>query len=339
VERSSFVCDGCTLASGGGFQGDNRARYRRSGAVLHCAIDGGGRLSAGRISRLVVGGFWGAAGWANANPGINIIQRAGARHGIGGRKIRRRVAAGLAPASRALAGSHAKPVKFSATRAGAHDMAAVRVNQTVICDVVICHLVRSIPGTERYCRHSQRYCLCPTRRGTPSQLSSSRPPRGARCNAPHPARRELFGAPVRVRTWLSRVLARRSTAPQPSRISSAVLAASNESECRAADRLRTRLAHRRRRGERHRFADRYRNRPAQASTSGGVEKLVVGEALWLLGAGPLLGVAGSVALRPVIAGQLYCMRPLDPAVMRRMQEGAYRTSTLSIIPPWGILAQ
>src|SRR5580700_8137022 len=92
-------------------------------------------------------------------------------------------------------------------------------------------------------------------------------------------------------------------------------------------------------GERHRFAARYRNRPVQASTSGGVEKLAIREALWLLGAGPLLGVAGSVALRPVIAGQLYCMRPLDPAVMRRMQEGAYRTSTLSIIPPGGILAQ
>lgn len=44
-------------------------------------------------------------------------------------------------------------------------------------------------------------------------------------------------------------------------------------------------------------------------------KLVVGEALWLLGAGLLLGVGGSVALRSVVAGQLYGVKPLDPAVM------------------------
>ena len=39
------------------------------------------------------------------------------------------------------------------------------------------------------------------------------------------------------------------------------------------------------------------------------------EALWLLGAGLVLGVAGSVALRSVVAGQLYGVKPLDPLVM------------------------
>ena len=44
-------------------------------------------------------------------------------------------------------------------------------------------------------------------------------------------------------------------------------------------------------------------------------RLVVGEGLCLLGAGLLLGVAGSVALRSVIAGQLYGVKPLDPVVL------------------------
>ncbi len=56
-------------------------------------------------------------------------------------------------------------------------------------------------------------------------------------------------------------------------------------------------------------------RAALGCTVGGVVKLVVGEALWLLGAGLLLGVAGSVALRSVVAGQLYGVKPLDPVVM------------------------
>ncbi|MGO9257047.1 MAG: ABC transporter permease [Bryobacteraceae bacterium] len=56
-------------------------------------------------------------------------------------------------------------------------------------------------------------------------------------------------------------------------------------------------------------------RVALGSTAGDVVKLVVGEALWLLGAGLLLGVAGSVALRSVVAGQLYGVKPLDPVVM------------------------
>ena len=56
-------------------------------------------------------------------------------------------------------------------------------------------------------------------------------------------------------------------------------------------------------------------RTALGCTAGGVVKLVVGEALWLLGAGLLLGVAGSVALRSVVAGQLYGVKPLDPVVM------------------------
>src|ERR1700693_637952 len=68
---------------------------------------------------------------------LNIIQRAGTRHRISGRKFRRRVAAGLAPASRTLADSNAKPLRASATTAGARAMTAVRVNPTVIRDVVI----------------------------------------------------------------------------------------------------------------------------------------------------------------------------------------------------------
>jgi predicted permease len=56
-------------------------------------------------------------------------------------------------------------------------------------------------------------------------------------------------------------------------------------------------------------------RTALGCTAGGVVKLVVGEALWLLGAGLILGVGGSVALRSVVAGQLYGVKPLDPAVM------------------------
>ena len=56
-------------------------------------------------------------------------------------------------------------------------------------------------------------------------------------------------------------------------------------------------------------------RAALGCTASGVVKLVVGEALWLLSAGLLLGVAGSVALRSVVAGHLYGVKPLDPLVM------------------------
>ncbi|HEV3199554.1 MAG TPA: ABC transporter permease [Bryobacteraceae bacterium] len=56
-------------------------------------------------------------------------------------------------------------------------------------------------------------------------------------------------------------------------------------------------------------------RAALGCTAGGVVKLVVREALSLLGAGLFLGVAGSVALRSVVAGQLYGVKPLDPVVM------------------------
>jgi predicted permease len=56
-------------------------------------------------------------------------------------------------------------------------------------------------------------------------------------------------------------------------------------------------------------------RAALGCTVGGVVKLIVSEALWLLGGGLVLGVAGSVALRSVIAGHLYGVKPLDPTVM------------------------
>ncbi len=56
-------------------------------------------------------------------------------------------------------------------------------------------------------------------------------------------------------------------------------------------------------------------RTALGCTSGGVVKLIVNEALWLIGAGLVLGVGGSVALRSVVAGQLYGVKPLDPTVL------------------------
>jgi hypothetical protein len=55
-------------------------------------------------------------------------------------------------------------------------------------------------------------------------------------------------------------------------------------------------------------------RTALGCTSGGVVKLVLSEAIWLLGGGLLLGGAGAAALQSVLAGQLYGVKPLDPAV-------------------------
>ena len=56
-------------------------------------------------------------------------------------------------------------------------------------------------------------------------------------------------------------------------------------------------------------------RTALGCPAGGVVKLVVREAVWLLGAGLLAGVAGAAALRSLVAGQLYGVKPLDPVVM------------------------
>ena len=56
-------------------------------------------------------------------------------------------------------------------------------------------------------------------------------------------------------------------------------------------------------------------RTALGCTAGGVVKLVMREALWLIGAGLLFGAGGSVALRSVVAGQLYGVKPLDPVVL------------------------
>jgi predicted permease len=56
-------------------------------------------------------------------------------------------------------------------------------------------------------------------------------------------------------------------------------------------------------------------RAALGCTAGGIVKLVVREALWLLGAGLVIGVAGSATLRSVVAGQLYGVKPLDPLVI------------------------
>jgi len=56
-------------------------------------------------------------------------------------------------------------------------------------------------------------------------------------------------------------------------------------------------------------------RTALGCTAGGIVRLVAREALWLVGVGLVLGGAGAVALRSVIAGELYGVRPLDPLVM------------------------
>jgi hypothetical protein len=56
-------------------------------------------------------------------------------------------------------------------------------------------------------------------------------------------------------------------------------------------------------------------RSALGCTSGGVIKLVLGEAAWLLGAGLVCGIAGAMALRSVVAGQLYGVKPYDPVVL------------------------
>ena len=56
-------------------------------------------------------------------------------------------------------------------------------------------------------------------------------------------------------------------------------------------------------------------RSALGCTAGGVVRLVLREAAWLLAAGLVLGATGSAALRSVVAGQLYGVKPLDPVVM------------------------
>jgi ABC-type antimicrobial peptide transport system permease subunit len=56
-------------------------------------------------------------------------------------------------------------------------------------------------------------------------------------------------------------------------------------------------------------------RAALGCTAGGVVRLVLREAMWLLGLGLALGLAGAAALRGVVAGQLYGVKPLDPTVL------------------------
>lgn len=56
-------------------------------------------------------------------------------------------------------------------------------------------------------------------------------------------------------------------------------------------------------------------RSALGCTSGGIVKLVLREAMGLMGAGLVIGGAGAVALRTVVAGELYGVKPLDPMVL------------------------
>lgn len=56
-------------------------------------------------------------------------------------------------------------------------------------------------------------------------------------------------------------------------------------------------------------------RTALGCPAGGVVALVLREALWLVAIGLVLGLGGSIAVRSVVAGQLYGVKPLDPIVM------------------------
>ncbi len=56
-------------------------------------------------------------------------------------------------------------------------------------------------------------------------------------------------------------------------------------------------------------------RGALGCTAAGVVRLVMGEALRLVAAGLIFGAAGCALLRPVVAGELYGVKPLDPLVM------------------------
>jgi predicted permease len=56
-------------------------------------------------------------------------------------------------------------------------------------------------------------------------------------------------------------------------------------------------------------------RMAVGSSPGGIFKLFLREGLLLIGAGLLLGFAGSVGLRTTIANQIYGVQPLDPMVI------------------------
>jgi hypothetical protein len=75
---------------------------------------------------------WVVARWADANPGGDIIQMAGTRHGITRRKVHRRTAEGHAPASELCCGR---------TLDSASAPRPLSECTTAICAVVICPLV------------------------------------------------------------------------------------------------------------------------------------------------------------------------------------------------------
>jgi ABC-type antimicrobial peptide transport system permease subunit len=56
-------------------------------------------------------------------------------------------------------------------------------------------------------------------------------------------------------------------------------------------------------------------RTALGCTASGVVTLVVREALLLTASGLSVGIAGAIALRSAVAGQLYGVKPLDPIVI------------------------
>lgn len=56
-------------------------------------------------------------------------------------------------------------------------------------------------------------------------------------------------------------------------------------------------------------------RAALGCSASGIVRMVLREALWLLAAGLGIGLAGSAALRSIVAGQLYGVQATDPAVI------------------------
>ena len=74
-------------------------------------------------------------------------------------------------------------------------------------------------------------------------------------------------------------------------------------------------------------------RLALGSTAGGVMRLILREAVVLLGVGLGLGLGASVALRRAVANELYGVRPLDPTVMAGVVAVLASAAMLAAIGP------
>src|SRR5262249_4116855 len=74
-------------------------------------------------------------------------------------------------------------------------------------------------------------------------------------------------------------------------------------------------------------------RVALGSTAGGVVRLILREAIVLVGAGLAFGLAGSVALRRAVANELYGVSPLDPAVISAVVAVLASVAVLAAVGP------